>query len=143
MFVQRSIADNFITALIAKAEAIRVGDPMAKETQMRALISARHLGKVFNYVEVGITEGVTIATGGRQLQPEGLENGYFMQPTILTNSKDNMRVGHEEIFGPVMSVLSFDYEDEAVQRANDNDFGLGAGIMTQKFSSRTPSGRLT
>lgn len=143
VFVQRSIADNFITALIAKAEVIRVGDPMAKETQMGALISARHLGEVLNYVEVGVTEGATIATGGQKLRPEGFENGYFMQPTIITNSEDNMRVGREEIFEPVMSVLSSDYEDEAVQRANNNDFGLGAGIMTQKFSSLTPGGRLT
>ena len=67
VFVQCSIADNFITALIAKAEVIRVGDPMAKETQMGALISARHLGEVLNYVEVGVTEGATIATGGQQL----------------------------------------------------------------------------
>jgi len=130
VFVQRSIADDFIAALTAKAEALRVGDPMARDIQMGALISARHLAKVLNYVAIGASEGATIATGGQQLQPQGFENGYFMQPTILTNCTDDMRVVREEIFGPVMSVLIFDDEDEAVRRANDTDFGLGAGVMT-------------
>jgi betaine-aldehyde dehydrogenase len=134
VFVQRSIADDFIAALIAKAETIRVGNPMVNDTQMGALISARHLAKVLNYVEIGVGEGATIATGGQQLRPKGFESGYFMQPTILTNCKDNMRVVREEIFGPVMSVLVFEDEDEAVQRANDTDFGLGAGIMTQNLA---------
>ena len=131
VFVQRSIADDFIAALTAKAEALRVGDPMASDIQMGALISARHLAKVLNYVAIGASEGATIATGGQQLQPQGFENGYFMQPTILTNCTDDMRVVREEIFGPVMSVLIFDDEDEAVRRANNTDFGLGAGVMTR------------
>lgn len=86
---------------------------------------------MLDYVKIGASEGATIATGGQQLRPEGFENGYFMQPTILTNCTDNMRLVREEIFGPVMSVLIFDDEDEAVRRANDTDFGLGAGVMTR------------
>ena len=134
VFVQRSIADDFIAAMTARTEAMRVGDPMASDIQMGALISSRHLAKVLDYVKIGVDEGATIATGGNALQPQGFENGYFMQPTILTNCHDDMRVVREEIFGPVMSVLIFDDEDEAIRRANSTNFGLGAGVMTQDLA---------
>jgi betaine-aldehyde dehydrogenase len=101
---------------------------------MGALISSRHLARVLDYVKIGLDEGATIATGGNALQPQGFENGYFMQPTILTNCHDDMRVVREEIFGPVMSVLIFDDEDEAIRRANSTNFGLGAGVMTQDLA---------
>ena len=134
VFVQRSIADDFIAAMTARAEAMRVGNPMASDIQMGALISKRHLAKVLDYVKIGVDEGASIVTGGNALQPQGFENGYFMQPTILTNCHDDMRVVREEIFGPVMSVLIFDDEDEAIRRANSTNFGLGAGVMTQDLA---------
>ena len=87
-----------------------VGDPMAADVNMGALISASPLGKVLDYVKIGRAEGEQIATGGKQIHPQGFENGYFMEPTILTNCTDSMRVTREEIFGPVMSVLIFDDE---------------------------------
>ena len=132
--MQRSVADDFIAAMTARTEAMRVGDPMASDIQMGALISKRHLAKVLNYVKIGVDEGASIVTGGNALQPQGCENGYFMQPTILTNCHDDMRVVQEEIFGPVMSVLIFDDEDEAIRRANSTNFGLGAGVMTQDLA---------
>ena len=134
VFVQRSIAKEFIAALIVAAEAIKIGDPMAPDVQMGALISAPHLAKVLDYVRKGSEGGATIATGGKQIFPQGCENGYFMQPTIMTDCHDDMQIVREEIFGPVMSVLIFEDEDEAIRRANNSDFGLGAGIMTRDLA---------
>ena len=107
-----------------------VGDPMADDVQMGALISEPHLQKVLDYVASGTAEGATLAVGGSRLHPQGFEAGYFMEPTILTNCRDEMRHVREEIFGPVMSVLTFETEEEAVTRANATPFGLGAGLMT-------------
>jgi betaine-aldehyde dehydrogenase len=111
-----------------------VGDPMADDVSMGALISEKHLKKVLDYVQIGVDEGAVLATGGNRVHPQGFENGYFMEPTILTGCNDNMRVVREEIFGPVMSVLRFDDEAEAIARANATDFGLGAGLMTQDLA---------
>ena len=134
VFVQRSIADKFIAAMVDKTERMVVGDPMAADVNMGALISASHLGKVLDYVNIGRAEGAQIATGGKQIHPQGFENGYFMEPIILTNCTDSMRVTREEIFGPVMSVLTFDDEQDAIERANSTEFGLGAGVMTADLS---------
>ena len=97
---------------------------------MGALISATHLARVLDYVQIGVDEGAKIATGGTQIHPQGFENGHFMAPTIMTNCHDSMRIAREEIFGPVMSVLVFDDEQDAINRANSTEFGLGAGVMT-------------
>ena len=111
-----------------------VGDPMEKNVDMGALISAQHLEKVLEYVQIGIAEGAKLATGGHRVHPKGFENGYFMEPTILTACRDDMRVVREEIFGPVMSVLTFADEAEVIQRANATSFGLGAGLITQDLA---------
>jgi betaine-aldehyde dehydrogenase len=134
VFVEDSIAEEFTAAMVAKAQAITVGDPMASDVTMGALISAPHLQKVLDYVQTGITEGAALATGGKQVHPQGFEGGYFMEPTILTNCTDDMRVVREEIFGPVMSVLTFADEAEAIARANATRFGLGAGLMTRDLA---------
>lgn len=134
IFVHDTIADDFIAAMIDKTQAMTVGDPMAEDVSMGALISEAHLTKVLDYVRIGVEEGATLATGGNRIHPQGFENGYFMEPTILTDCTDQMRVVKEEIFGPVMSVLRFQTEDEAITRANSTDFGLGAGLMTQDIA---------
>ena len=89
---------------------------------------------MLDYVKIGHAEGAQIATGGKQIHPQGFGNGYFMEPTILTNCADSMRVTREEIFGPVMSVLIFDGEQDAIERANSTEFGLGAGVMKTDLS---------
>ena len=134
VFVHDDIADDFIAAMIDKAQAMTIGDPMSDDVSMGAMISEAHLNKVLDYVQVGVDEGATLATGGNRVHPQGFENGYFMEPTILTNCTDTMRVVREEIFGPVMSVLRFRDEDEAIARANATDFGLGAGLMTKDLA---------
>lgn len=130
VFVESSIAADFEAAMVEKARALRVGDPMSEDVQLGALISEPHLNKVLDYVSIGQQEGARLATGGKRVHPQGFENGYFMEPTILTDCTDDMRIVQEEIFGPVMSVLTFESEEEAIRRANSTQFGLGAGLMT-------------
>ena len=134
VFVEASIAADFEAALVERARAMRVGDPMADDVQMGALISEPHLMKVLDYVSSATAEGATLATGGNRIYPQGFENGYFMEPTILSGCKDDMRHVREEIFGPVMSVLTFEDEDEAIARANATSFGLGAGLITRDLA---------
>ena len=131
VFVEASIASEFEAALVERARALRVGDPMSEDVQLGALISEPHLNKVLDYVALGQKEGARLATGGKRVHPQGFEAGYFMEPTILTDCQDDMRVVQEEIFGPVMSVLTFESEAEAIDRANGTQFGLGAGLITQ------------
>ena len=148
VFVEQSIAKRFEKAIVERARALRIGDPMADDVQMGALISEPHLQKVLGYVDIAKSEGARVATGGKRVRPQGFENGYFMEPTILADCSDEMRVVREEIFGPVMSVLTFKDEDEAVHRANATDFGLGAGVMTRdlarahRVASRLESGNV-
>ena len=131
VFVEASIAAEFEAALVERARALRVGDPMSEDVQLGALISEPHLNKVLDYVALGQAEGARLATGGKRVHPQGFEAGYFMEPTILADCRDDMRVVQEEIFGPVMSVLTFESEEEAIERANGTQFGLGAGLITQ------------
>ena len=134
VYVEEAIAADFEAALIEGARALRVGDPMADDVQMGALISEPHLNKVLDYIAIGTAEGAKVATGGKRLHPQGFESGYFMEPTILTQCRDDMRVVREEIFGPVMSVLTFSDEQEAITRANATQFGLGAGLITRDLT---------
>ena len=134
VYVEEAIAADFEAALIEGARALRVGDPMADDVQMGALISEPHLNKVLDYIAIGTAEGAKVATGGKRLHPQGFESGYFMEPTILTQCRDDMRVVREEIFGPVMSVLTFSNEQEAITRANATQFGLGAGLITRDLT---------
>ena len=134
VFVHRSIADTFLAEVARRTATIRVGDPMDPEVHMGALISEAHLNKVMDYIEIGKNEGATLLAGGNRVSPQGFENGYFVEPTVFSGCTDDMRIVREEIFGPVMSVLVFDDEDEAVRRANDTFFGLGAGLMTTNLA---------
>ena len=134
VYVEEAIAADFEAALIEGARALRVGDPMADDVQMGALISEPHLNKVLDYIAIGTAEGAKVATGGKRLHPQGFESGYFIEPTILTQCRDDMRVVREEIFGPVMSVLTFSDEQEAITRANATQFGLGAGLITRDLT---------
>ena len=134
VFIHRPIAEEIISRMKAMTDAMTVGDPMADDVQMGALISEQHLQKVLNYVDQGVAEGAELVTGGERVHPQGFENGYFMRPTILSQCHDDMAVVREEIFGPVMSVLIFDDEDEAIERANATHFGLGAGLFTRDLT---------
>lgn len=134
VFVQEGIYDKLVAALVEKAKAYVLGDPLNDSTTMGALISKPHTKKVLDYIAVGQSEGATLAVGGKQVKPAGCENGNFVEPTIFTNCSDNMKIVQEEIFGPVMAVLKFSTEEEAIARANATKFGLGAGLMTADLS---------
>ncbi|MDX2319546.1 MAG: betaine-aldehyde dehydrogenase [Moritella sp.] len=135
VFVQDAIYPRFIEKLRQRTENnIICGDPMDPETNFGALISKEHQQKVLNFIEIGKAEGAELLTGGHALQPENAPNGYFVAPTIFTQCTDEMTLSKEEIFGPVMSVLTFSDEDEVVRRANDTRLGLAAGVFTQDIT---------
>ena len=131
VFVQKDIYPKFIEQLKLRTEKnIIAGDPMDPETNFGALISRTHQQLVLGYIEKGTQEGAFLLTGGKALQPKGNEGGYFVAPTIFTDCNDDMTIVKEEIFGPVMSVLMFETEEEVIKRANDTEFGLAAGVFT-------------
>jgi betaine-aldehyde dehydrogenase len=135
VFVQESIYPIFIEKLLERTrQNIVAGDPMDPATNFGALISLKHFKRVLDYINIGIKEGATLLHGGKSLQPENAPDGYFVAPTIFTDCTDNMTICREEIFGPVMSVLTFNDEDEVVARANASEFGLAAGVFTQDIT---------
>jgi betaine-aldehyde dehydrogenase len=135
VFVQKSIYPAFIEKLCQRTrENIIIGDPMDPETNFGALISKKHYELVLEYIKAGISEGATLIQGGKPLQPKNAPDGYFIEPTIFTDCNDKMTICREEIFGPVMTVLTFDNEDEVIKRANATDYGLAAGVFTQDIS---------
>ena len=135
VFVQKSLYPAFIEKLVERTRNnIIIGDPMDSDTNFGALISAKHQKLVQSYIDIGIKEGATLLHGGKALQPDNAPNGYFIAPTIFGDCHDEMAICREEIFGPVMSVLSFDDEDEVISRANNTEFGLAAGVFTQDIT---------
>ncbi|TFF21783.1 betaine-aldehyde dehydrogenase [Jiella endophytica] len=134
VFVEKSVRAAFVEKLCERAKAIRIGDPLDPQTHLGPLVSKAQYDKVLAYMAAGREEGATLACGGGAAKVEGLENGWFVEPTVFTDVADAMRIAAEEIFGPVMCVLDFDGEDEAIARANATDFGLAAGIYTRDLS---------
>lgn len=134
VFVQKGMHDRFVDRLVERTKKIRLGDPLDPETQMGPLINKAQHDKVLGYIEIGKKEGAALATGGGAPKLQGFENGFYVEPTVFTGVKDDMTIAREEIFGPVMSVLSFDEEDEVIARANDTEFGLSAGVFTQDMA---------
>ncbi|WCK53201.1 aldehyde dehydrogenase family protein [Aneurinibacillus sp. Ricciae_BoGa-3] len=131
LLVQDDIYDEFVDRLVARAEAIRVGDPLSDDTEMGALISESHLKTVLGYVEKGLADGAKLLTGGKRLTDGIFEKGLFMEPTIFGDVKPNMTIAQEEIFGPVLSVIRFKDFDEAMEIANDTCFGLAGAVWTK------------
>lgn len=130
VFVHASVMGAFLEKLKARSEAIRLGDPLDPETQMGPMVTTAHAEKVLSYLEKGRAEGAELVTGGARVEVPGFEHGVFIQPTVFAGVGDDMTIACEEIFGPVMSVLSFETEDEVLSRANDTEFGLAAGVFT-------------
>ncbi|RXN06740.1 aldehyde dehydrogenase family 9 member A1-B-like protein [Labeo rohita] len=133
VFVQSSILPQFLKEVLKRTKAIQIGDPLLDETRMGALVSKPHLDKVLGYVKQAKNEGARVLCGGEPFTPADpkLKDGYYMTPCVLDNCTDDMTCVREEIFGPVMSVLSFDTEDEVLRRANDSALGLAAGVFTK------------
>ncbi|WP_299320721.1 aldehyde dehydrogenase family protein [uncultured Maribacter sp.] len=130
MLVQESIYDKFIERVIERTKAIKMGHPLDPNTMMGAQASNDQFEKILSYIQIGKEEGCEVLTGGEQAYNEGLEGGYYVQPTIL-KGHNKMRVFQEEIFGPVLCVTTFKDEAEAIEIANDTLYGLGAGVWTR------------
>jgi len=126
VLVQRGIYEEFAAEVVARSKDIKVGSAFSDKTQMGPLISREQLDRVSSYVGIGQSEGANLALGGRKLGT----GGYFHEPTIFTHVNNRMRIAREEIFGPVMAMIPFDTEEEAVAIANDSDYGLSAGVWT-------------
>lgn len=126
ILVAKEIYEEFLTKLVANVAQIKIGSPFEAHTELGALISQKHLEKVESYLLMGIEEGAHIVCGGKRLQRQG----YFLEPTILSNVKQNMRIVQEEIFGPVVTIQAFEDEAEAIKLANDTKFGLAAGVLS-------------
>lgn len=131
VFVQKSLHDRFVERLVERTKKIRIGDPLDPDTQMGPLVNRLQQEKVVSYIAAGKQDGATLACGGNVPSLQGFEGGFFIEPTVFTGVTDGMRIAREEIFGPVMSVLKFDSEDEVIERANNTEFGLAAGVFTR------------
>ncbi|HSL25372.1 MAG TPA: betaine-aldehyde dehydrogenase [Acidimicrobiia bacterium] len=131
VFVHEEVHDEFIERLINRTSKMKIGDPMDPETHVGALISRQHLDKVLYYIEAGKRAGAKVVIGGGRPPDTALAGGYFVEPTVFDACTDDMDIVREEIFGPVMAVLTFRDEDDVVARANDTDFGLAAGVFTR------------
>jgi betaine-aldehyde dehydrogenase len=127
IFVQRGLYATFSKALVDKFCAMKVGDPLADETEMGPLVSTAHRDRVMSYVELGQVEGATLACGG--VVPEG--PGSYLKPAVFLDAKADMTIVREEIFGPVVTVMPFETEEEAVRLANDSMYGLSGSIWTR------------
>ncbi|MBT3437078.1 MAG: betaine-aldehyde dehydrogenase [Oceanospirillaceae bacterium] len=134
VFVQAGVYDEFIAKVKARAEAIVLGDPLNLDTQMGALISQQHMQKVLGYIDGAKQTSARLICGGGRHESAATKHGYFVEPTVFADCSDDMVHVQEEIFGPVMSVLKFTDEDEAIARANATDYGLAAGVFSQDIS---------
>ena len=130
VMVQRPIYDRVVEAFAARSAKVRVGRPLDETTHMGPQCSAEQLDKTLRYIGIGKDEGAQLVTGGARIDGGGLENGYFVQPTVFAGVTNDMCIAREEIFGPVAAIMAFDDEEEAVAMANDTAYGLTAGLWT-------------
>lgn len=131
LLLQESIYEEFTEKLVAGAKAIRMGNPQEKDTQMGPIANRPQYEKVLSYIEVAKDDGAELLAGGVAATRPECGNGWFIEPTIFGKVTNTMRIAQEEVFGPILSVITFKDEDDAVRIANDSRFGLGAGVWTK------------
>ena len=142
VLVQAKIYDEVVERLAARAKSIRVGPPGERSTAMGPIVSQAQMTRVLDYIDIGVREGASLAAGGRRLD----ERGYFVSPTVFANVDHDMRISQEEIFGPVVSVVRFDDEEDAIAKANGTRYSLAAGVWSrdigrvQRFARRVKAG---
>ncbi|MCL9781898.1 betaine-aldehyde dehydrogenase [Vibrio sp. S4M6] len=136
VFVHQDVYPVFVKRLLERIENnIIAGDPMDPKVNFGALISKKHHQLVLDYIRSGLEEGASLLTGGEAIQPHSAPHGYFVAPTVFADCRDQMKIVREEIFGPVMCLLTFSDEQEVIERANNTDYGLAAGVFTQNIQT--------
>jgi len=134
IFVERPLFESFVAAFVERTKALRVDDPSLDTTDLGAIVSAGHLHKVLSYVALAKEEGGQILTGGHPVSlPGSLSEGYYLAPTVIVGLDEKCRTNQEEIFGPVVTIMPFDTEDEAIALANATGYGLSATIWTENL----------
>ena len=123
--------DDFVAEMVRKLDSLPMGDPLDPATKVGPVVSKRQMQSVLDYIEIGKQEGATLACGGERATGGDLAKGCFIKPTVFTGVTNNMRIAREEIFGPVLCVMAYESEDEAIAIANDSIFGLGGGVWSE------------
>jgi len=134
IFIELPIYNKFKEDLVRKTKELKVGNPFDTKTNIGALVSKPHLEKVQSYIELAEEEGGTILCGGNKVIIDGFENGYYLEPTVIEISDDQCRVNQEEIFGPVVTIMPFDTEEEVLKMANSVNYGLSATLWTENIN---------
>src|SRR5271154_3312289 len=130
LFVESKVQDEFLDKLVARAKKMRPADPLDPKTRMGAIVSQEQMQTVLGYIEAGKKDGAKLVAGGNRVSVDG-GKGFFIEPTIFGDVKNDMTIAREEIFGPVLSVLTFDDIDEVIAQANNNPYGLAAAVWTR------------
>jgi betaine-aldehyde dehydrogenase len=131
ILVEESIYDQFVERFVERAKKIKVGPGNAPDTEMGPLVSQEHLDKVLSYIKLGQEEGAKLACGGNRILVNGLDKGYFVEPTVFVNVEQHMRIVQEEIFGPVVCIQKFKTEEEAIKLANGTVYGLAGAVFSK------------
>ena len=134
LYIHSSIYEQVKERLIEAVKALKIGDPLDDSTRIGAIVSKQHFEKVLGYIELAKQEGGKILLGGEAIKPDGFENGWFIQPTLIEGLDSKCRTNQEEIFGPVISISPFDYTDEIIEIANGTEYGLAATIWTENLT---------
>ena len=135
IFVERPIYERFKSDFVARADALKIGDPLDEETGLGAVVSEPHMQKILSYIELAVEEGGNVLAGGKRVELDGrCSGGYFVEPTIIEDLTCGCRTNQEEIFGPVVTIMPFDNEDEVLGYANSVKYGLSATVWTENLS---------
>ncbi len=146
LLIHESIKEPFMEMMLEKIKVAKIGDPASAETQVGPMTTKAQLDKVLKYIDIAQSEGAECVCGGKCVDDPALAGGWFVEPTIFTNVTNDMRIAQEEVFGPVLSVITFNSDEQALQIANDSPYGLAAGIWTEnierifKFSDKLQAG---
>ena len=134
VFIPKALQAKFEEAILTRVKRIKLGDPMDEDINMGPLVSFPHMERVLGYIEQGKAGGARLLAGGERVTTDELAKGAYVAPTVFTDCSDDMTIVREEIFGPVMSILTYETEEEVIRRANDTEYGLAAGVVTKDLT---------